>query len=274
VPQTGDLLSPKRVLQRHAAWVADGELAPTLGVHRVKDGGIELYGPDALNVLQSRRDVATFLEDAEPRAALVRTIDLPTVYQIHRETGSPLFVLDDSHAHLRLVGNVLPSDAVDVNPIDDIVLDEPPALAHETLVRFEGYVEVVGWEVSQPLVRGRKGTLQVVFKVLRPLPGGSKLHSRLNYGRISRINTEAHELAEGLYPCNLWRAGDYILHRYTFDVPVLESMPGQYEVVIGLRRSETENYDITVPEGKEGDFGVTVADAKHDFATIGTVEVW
>jgi hypothetical protein len=274
VPQTGDLLSPKRMLARHAQWVDAGELVAPLGVHRVKDGGIEIYGPDDPAVLQSRRDVATFLEATEPRAGLIRTIDLPTVFQIHRETGSAFFVLDDSHADLRLVANVLPTGAEDRDSLHEIVLDEPPVLANETLVRFESYVEVIAWEIGQPLVRGRKGTLQVVFKVLRPLPGGSKLHARLNYGRISRINTEAHELAEGKYPCNLWRAGDYILHRYTFDVPVLETMPGEHEVVIGLRRSETENYDITVPEGKIGDFGVVVADAKHDFATIGTVRVY
>jgi hypothetical protein len=147
-------------------------------------------------------------------------------------------------------------------------------LAHETLVRFESYVEVIGWEVTEPLVRGREATLQVAFRVLRPLPGGSKLHARFNRGRIARINGEAHELAEGLYPCNLWRPGDYVLHRFTFEVPVLETLPGSYDLVLGLRRSESENYDVTVPEGKDGEFGVRVADSKHDFATVGSVEVW
>ena len=222
----------------------------------------------------SRRDLTQWFARDTPAAALIRESDLAAVVQASRQAKTPFFVLDDTHATLRLVANVLPEGAEDLNPLSAIVLDEPPALEHETLVEFDGYVEVIGWEVDAPLRRGKEHTLQIAMRVLRPLPGGSKLYARFLHGRLSRIAGEPHEFAEGLYPCNLWRKGDIILNRVRFETPPLEIVPGDYDLLIGLRRSQTKNFQIKVPEEKNGPFGVQVRGSKREFAKIGTVEVW
>jgi hypothetical protein len=155
------------------------------------------------------------------------------------------------------------------------VFDDPPQLAHETLLQFENYLEIIGWEVEEPLIRGRKRTLKLAIRVKRPLPGGSKIYHRFIGGKLSRIHREAVSIADDAYPSNLWREGDYILHQYEFEVPALETIPGEYELSIGLRRSETKNFTISVPEGLEGEHGVVVTDKrKREFARIGTVELW
>ncbi len=274
VPATSEKLSPKAVLVHHAALVSAGELGPALAVHRIRDEGVALYGPTELESLASRRDISSYLTAEEPRAVLLRSLDLAAVHQAHRQSGTPMYVLDAVHDHLRLVTNVLPPNEVDVNPIPGVLFDEAPQLEHETLLRFEEYVEVIGWQVDGPIVRGRHHTLQVALRVLRPLPGGSKIYTRFVGGRLSRINGDPTPIADDVYPCNLWRAGDYILHTLEFDAPTLEILPGTYDFMVGLRRSEQKNYTISVPAGEAGEYGVTVDDPKRSFAKLGTVEVW
>ncbi|MCX4242266.1 UbiA prenyltransferase family protein [Paraliomyxa miuraensis] len=274
VPETCDLLSPRRVLEHHRALVEAGVLSPQLGNHRVRDEGLSLHGPGDVLTLASRRELATYLGADEPRAALIRERDLPALHQDHRQNGWPLFVLDDHHAHLRLVANLLPSGEEDRNPIPGVLFDEPQPLRHPTMLRFENYIEIIGWEVTEPVVRGRKATLQLSIRVLRPLPGGSQIYARLLKDRTSRINGEPHDLTGGIYPPNLWREGDYILHRFEFEAPALEIQPGPHELIVGLRRNERQNFDISVPQGDRGEHGVVIKGKKRNFAALGEVEVW
>ncbi|MEM6996412.1 MAG: hypothetical protein AAF721_38260, partial [Myxococcota bacterium] len=268
------LVSPRAVLARYQAWVDEGALPDRLGAHRVRDPGMELYGPGNVEGLGSRLDLTSWLSADEPRVALIRERDLAAVHMNHRHQQWPLYVLDRSHASLALVANVLPEGASDLNPIREVLFDAPPQLANQTLLRFENYIELVGWQVTEPVVRGRKATIEVAIKVLRPLPGGCKLYSRLLKGRSSRMAIEPQPLAMDLYPPNLWRAGDFILHRFEFEAPPLEIQWGPHELVVGLRRSETQNLKITLPEGKTGEFGVRLRGKKRTFATLGEVQVY
>jgi hypothetical protein len=274
VPRTCDLLSPRNLLEHHHALVDAGELPAQLGNHHVRDAGLSLYGPGDVVALASRHDLAHYLAEDEPRAAVVLARDLPGLHQDHRANGWPLYVLDDDHAHIRLVANRLPPGEHDENPIPAVLFDEPVELRHPTMVRFESYIEIIGWEVTDPVIRGRQGTLLLSIRVLRPLPGGTQVYARLLKDRSSRINGEPHELTGGVYPPNLWREGDYILHRFTFEAPALEILPGAHELLVGLRRTEKENIEISVPEGKTGEHGVEVRGKSRHFAALGTVDVW
>ncbi len=274
LPRTAELFSPKVPLERLARWVDGGILPATLGVHRVRDRGLLLYGPETTEVLTGRRDLIDWFITDEPAAAVIRKGDYAALFQSARQDGRPLYVLDNSHAGIRLVANRLPEGAHNLDPLATLVVDEPPALEHETLLNFDDYIEIIGWELDGPLRRGKTHTLQVAIRVLRPLPAGSKLFARMLKGRLSRIGGEAHDFVDGLYPTNFWRKGDIIWHRWTFETPPLEILPGEYDVLLGLRRSEQKNFTIRVPEGKTGEFGVEVRGSKREFAKIGTVTVW
>ena len=274
VPAVARATSPREPLDRYREWAEAGALPEGLAVHRIRDDGLAYYGPGDVQVLATRREVAAYLHEPDPRVALIRHIDLAPTYQHARQHDWPLFVLDSSHAKLRLVSNRLPEGAEDKNLIGTVLLDEDPGLANKTLVKFENYIEIIGWEVDGPLRRGGTHTLKLAIRALRPLPGGAKIYTRFLRGKLSRINREPVEIADDLYPCNLWRAGDYILHEYEFEVPPFETLPGDYEFLIGLRRSERANFSISLPEGKKGEFGVVVKGSKREFAEIGTVKLW
>jgi hypothetical protein len=275
LPRSSELLSVHRPLTRFAAWKAAGALPGPLALLRIRDPGVDLYGPPEAEraALSTRDQVIDWLRADGPAAALIRTSELGPLFQQSRAAGWPLVVLDASNRDIVLVSNVLPPGAADENPIRRVLFDAAPQLAHPTALRFEKYLEIVGWQWQEPIVRGRETTLELAIKVLEPLPAGSKIYVRLQQGKLSRINPMPHELAEGLYPSQLWRPGDYILHRFTVPVPMLEILPGAHDVVIGLRRTETSNYKISVPEGDEGEFGVTLRGSR-EFATVGQVQVW
>jgi len=275
LPRSSELLSLHRPLTRLAAWQAEGAFAGPLALHRISDPGVALYGPPEAGraPLPNRDDVIAWLRAAEPAVALVRSSELGPLFQQSRAAGWPLHVLDASNRDIVLVSNALPPGAADENPILRVLRDAPPALANPTFVRFDDYLEIVGWQLQEPIVRGRETQLELAFKVLRPLPSGSKIYVRLQQGRLSRINPMPHELAEGLYASHLWRPGDFIHHRFTIAVPMLEVLPGAHDVVIGLRRTESANYKISVPEGDVGEHGVTLNSAR-EFATVGQIQVW
>ncbi len=274
MPKLSAQLSLKVPMTRWAQWRDDGRVPAQLGIYRIRDDGLDLYGPQDAVELRSRREAGEWLTSETPSVLLVRDRDWPPLYQQMRTLGRQAYVLDDSHQLMLLVANFLPEGVTDRNRIPSVLFDEPPQLANETHVQFGNYVEVIGWEITEPVVRGRDVTIRIAMKTLRPLPGGAKMYARLLKGRTSRMNGEPTALTNDIYPANLWRPGDYILHEVTFTAPWLEIQWGPHEVLIGLRRTERQNIEITIPEGEVGEFGVKVRGKNRYFAEIGQVEVW
>jgi hypothetical protein len=263
-------------LRRFSTALEAGTIPATqLGLHRIRDPGLRRYGPgtDHEMFLAGRVDLDQWLAADEPRTALIRRTDLPPSFSAARAQERPLFVLDAAHHEYLLVANFLPEGVDDQNPLLTIVVDEPPTLAHQTLVAWDPYVELIAWEIEGPLHRGSQATLHLLFRVQRTLPAGTQLYARLQRAKSSRVAAEPHLLTGHVFPPNYWRAGDYIHHRHTFKVPWLEVLPGEHELIVGLRRSEKTNMKITTPAEMSGEHGVTIQGNKHEFAAIGVVKL-
>lgn len=275
LPRTSEQNSLLRPLARFKEWAAGGALPGSLGVQRLSDPGIELYGPppDQRAPLATREALITLLRGEAPAVALIRASELPPLHQAARAGHFALYVLDASNRDILLVANTLPAGAEDRSPIRRVLFDQPPALAHSTLLRFEDFVEIVAWEWDEPIVRGREVELRVVLRALRPLPAGSKITVRLQQGKLSRVNPAPHELVEGVYPSQYWREGDFLLHRFRVQVPTLEVVSGPHEVVLGMRRSERANYKISHPTELDSP-GVHIFGESREFARVGEVQVW
>jgi hypothetical protein len=284
VRESGRQLSARQPLDRHASWVADGRAPEILGVHRIRDEGVRYYGPPRSNVklLTGRSDLSNWLvpkegeaQTDETRVVLIRRSDFPFLYQKARQQKRHLETLDWDHRELVLVSNAPIEGVADIDPLADIVLDRPTQLENETLVRYGDYVELIGWEFEGPVRRGERVRVHLMFKVLRPLPTTSKIIARLQKGKMSRINVKPHIVAEGKYPANYWRKGDFIHHRQEFDISRLEALPGEHNFIVAVKKTEKGQIKITEPpEGeKKGSHGVKVPGKKHEFATVGTVWV-
>jgi hypothetical protein len=264
-------------LRRFDGWVADGTVPdPQLGVHRIRDAGLGHYLPGPRQVfLATRVDLDAWLAASEPRVALIQRQDLPPAATAARTRDRPFHVLDAAHHQVLLVANFLPTGVADQNPLAGIVVPEPlaPELAHPTSVVWDPYVELIAWEIVGPLHRGSHATMHMLFRVQRPLPAGTQLYARLQRGKTSRVTAEPRDLTGGALPPNYWREGDLIHHQHPIEVPWLEVLPGEHELIVGLRRSEKTNLKITKPEQDTGEYGVTLRGKSHEFAVIGTTEL-
>ncbi len=276
IPRISALRSLKAPLARLATWTRNEELPPTLAISRVQGSDLAVYGPPEpyLHRATTRSQQQAWLRRPEPSVALIRKADLPSLFAAHRRDNWPLYVLDHSHNYWTLLSNTLPAAAVDQNPLSAVVLDEAKPLAHETLVRFDNYLEIVGWQLEEPVIRGTETTVILMIKVLRQLPAGAQMNLRLQGGKLSRIGGTPEPFADGLYPTNLWRPGDFIVHRHPLKVPLLEVVSGTHKLIIGVRRSRRKNLAISEPSGEHGAYGVEVKGKKREFATIGEVSVW
>ena len=276
VPATAAHTSLRRPFDRLAGWQAAGALPEGLAIARMSEPTLAIYGPPprARQVVGTRAEASAWLARPTPAAALIRQGDLAALAAEARAAGRPLFVLDRGHREAALVSNTLPEGAGDQSPLRGIVGDAPPALTNPTLVQFEEMLEVIGWEIDGALIRGGEATLTVGLRVLRPPPAGAQLYVRLQRGRLSRIGGQPAPLAEGLYPPNLWRAGDFITHRQRIKVPLLEVVSGGHDLVIGVRASPSKNLEIRAPQGARGEYGVEVLDKQRSFAAVGRVQVW
>ena len=277
LPRLSDTLSSKEPFERweHAALA----LPETIGLYRLRDPGTEIYGPDPdrLSKLESRKDITQWLMSEEQRVALIRRRSFPAIFQEHRARKKALHVLDWRHPEFKLIANFSPDTLPEAyerhHPLESIVLDDAPPLEHPTLLRFDDFVEIVGWQLDGPIRRGDSITLHLAFKVLRRLPSNAQLYARLQQGRISRINGPAHDFTGGEYPPQHWRKGDYIHHRFRFEIPYLQTLPGPHKLIVGIKRGESSNVPISIPEGKTGEHGVVVRGKKRTFAALGEVEV-
>ena len=276
IPRISEKRSLKAPLGRLAAWQGAGSLPSVVAIGRVRDPGLAVYGPPEENTTSTETRVAVtgWLQRPEPSVALIRDSDLPALFAAHRRDGWPLYVLDRSHADLSLVSNTLPAGATDENLLQEIVFDEPQTLAHETLVRFEDYLEITGWEIQTPVIRSSETTISLALRVLKPLPAGAQIYVRLQGGKLSRIGAGPENFVDGLYPSNFWRPGDFILHRHPLKVPLLEVVSGAHELMVGIRRTPKKNLTIVEPSEERGAYGVTVKDKKREFAALGEVRVW
>ncbi len=273
---TASQLSLREVFARHRAGIEREAIPPTLALHRIRDRGLELYGPpeDHREVLSTRKDARDWLAAEEARVALLRRGDFASLFAMHRAEGWPLHVLDWAHHDLELLANFEAPGFEIVKPLEHIVFDELPPIAHETYVRFDQHLEVVGWQIDGELKRGSEITVTLALRVLRPLSAGTEIHVRLQQGRMSKINIKPHRAAEDLYPANNWRRGDIILDRVTFEIPRANVIPGPHDLFIGIARNQKKNLEISAPEGRKGEFGVTLRGRKgREFANLAVVEI-
>lgn len=269
-------LSLAAVFRRHSARIANQELPAEIGLHRVRDPGLELYGPPEVDrrVLSTRKSVVDYLAEEGPRVVFVRASDHAGIHQMHRELIRPLHLLDMGHFDLRLLANFEPPSGALISPLTELVRDEAPTLAHQTFVRFEDRIEVIGWQVDGDLKRGSEIEVTLAIRVLRSLPASAKIFVRMQQGDISKINVKPHTPAQGLYPGNYWRRGDIIVDRVKFEIPSATTLPGPHEFFIGLQRTEKANFTISFPEGREGEFGVSLRGRKgREFANLATLEI-
>jgi hypothetical protein len=256
-------LSPKEAFEAYARLSRPGE---PLALLSVRSRAAAYYGGgDAPSFSDASRAFAWLTEDrAQRRWLLLKADDLPRTNALYRtQTGKNLPILDGRSSQILLASNELGAHANE-SWISKMILDEPPQPAHALDTMFEDQLEAIGWEVADrsghlvdSVVPSKTFHLHVYYRVLKPISGTWKAFVHID-GFQRRYNGD-HNVLDGKYPMNLWRAGDVILDDFEFQLePNFTS--GGYMLYFGFFAGDTR-------------FKVTRGQNHENRAIAGTLDV-
>lgn len=270
----------------HAALVRDGVIQAPLGALRVNERALRASTraptAPAIKRLETRKEARAWLHAAdEPRAALVNAEEVPALYAVEDRSTKPIYVVERTHPKVWLVTNVLPPTMSDLSPIPEVLKAAAAGTGTPTDLQFGDALELLEWEVVGTPRVGDTFHLRLTFRAKKKLPLGSRITARLKRGRISRVHERPERLAHGVYPTNLWRYGDILVHDAVIRVPPLEALPGAHDVIVTIH--EREKSPLSIRHARAKTAGETTGDVatstpriigkKQEKAILGTIEV-
>jgi lipoteichoic acid synthase len=162
----------------------------------------------------------------------------------------------------------------------DFVFDHAPKIGKPLSINY-GAVEIVAAEVAPSEIDvGGRADVTLVYHVKSDVPPGYRTFMHLVSGK-QWFNAD-HDPVGGAYPVSEWRAGDYIVDRYTVTTRP-EHPLGRYDVRVGFWTKKDGNIEPVSSDqkidGKErvhvGEFTVTGADValeEHVFSSLPALE--
>jgi hypothetical protein len=164
------------------------------------------------------------------------------VDRYQRFTREFLSELDRNYRHTRSVGKY--------------ELYEPDPLQHERLVEFGDQLALVGWSVHAPpqIEPGDTISLTAVWLAQRALSTGYTAFAHLVDESGRGWTGDDHQPYAGLYPTNLWGAGEMMRDTFILAVPD-GAPPGLYDVLVGWYDPATQE---RLPVGDDDSIRVAV----------------
>ena len=257
------------------------QISEPLGTYRVGSRALRAAirdRPISTRTLETRALARRWLDDPSvPRLALVERDEVPALYAIAAREEHPVFVIDRTHPRAWLVSNQLPPGATDQSPIPAVLRSEVPAEGTPTSIQFGDALELLSWHVEGSPVVGETFTLRLVFRALKRLPNSARITARLKRGRISRINERPQRLVDGVYPSNLWRYGDIIVHEAKIEVPRFAAVPGAHDLIVTITSRDKKPLSARLrdPDGDRGDLSppLRILGSKKEKVVLGTINV-
>jgi hypothetical protein len=244
-PALANQLSPKEVFESYVRVRHEGEPLALLGV----GGRTSAYyaggqpptftdGQTAYKWLMGGQSQRRFLA--------MKAEELPKLNQLYREHSDPrsnLPVLDARSSQILLVGSKVGSGDKNQNPLDKILLSEPPHPQHKLDVNMEDKLECLGYDVTDQggklvdsIAPGRKYRMRTYYQVLAPIT--TEWEAFIHIDGFHRRHNGDHKPMDGKYPFALWLKDDLLVDDYEFGLEPNFS-PGQYTMFFGLFVGET-----------------------------------
>ncbi len=241
-------LSP--AIHRFTSLLDDGVVESHLGTHRVLTRALRVAVRDRnveLVPFEVRSKAAKWIHQDVPRALLITASDVPSLYAVDARAQHPVYVLDRTHPQVWLVANVLPKDTEDLSPVPHVLLDRAPGTGTASGVQFDDTLELLEWELIGEPRLGSTVQLRLIFRAKKRMPRSAKIVARLKHGRISRIHERPEPFAGDLYPPNLWRHGDVIVHETEIELSPLVAFSGTHDLIVTVYERDKQPLSARLP---------------------------
>ena len=241
-PQLSLHLSNKALFGTFHKCKSGGELlaqyqVPGRGAAYYNDGQVEDVGDQNKLFELLRKDQRIFI--------LVPSHQMAPIDKAARQQGINYYVLDDRSSQYLIISNKLEGKCtVDHNPLRRLVLDKEPKIKTKVHANFENKVELLGYEVDDPVTRGGKFKLKLFFKVLAQMPSGYKIF--IHFDQPANRFHGDHVPLGGKFPTEYWMPGDYIVDPHEIDIPIFTTPSGSYTMYMGFWQGENR---IKITEG-------------------------
>jgi len=231
-------MSPRRAFAAFRARQSPGEEIAVLGF----DAAVSTYylGSRVAALDSPSAAFAWLTGGTTQRFLAVRSTLLAELNALHRASGRPgnLPVIDARSAGILLVSDRLEPAWANQNPLDDLLLGEPPRPRRPLSAVLGDQIEVLGWEVTDrrgrdvdEVLPGRSYVFRIYWRVLDRVADEWDTFIHFD-GQGRRFNGDHATLRER-YPTQLWQAGDVILDAHPFPLEP-NFTPGEYDVYFGL----------------------------------------
>jgi 4-amino-4-deoxy-L-arabinose transferase-like glycosyltransferase len=236
VPGLAARMSSRDVLAVYRELRQEGD---RLGIVGNLGSGPAYYSGGDYQKLEGRKELIDFLKRPERVFALMRAAERCPMHKEASKKNFEYHVLDDDNVQFLLLSNQLRAGERDLNELPELVLREPPAdLGRKVSVMFEDEVELVGVKMPSSPSHDDKFEITFVYKVLKPIGKSWKVFVHID-GPGGHISGD-HQPLGGLCGFTSFRAGDYLVDRFTVDPE--GRTPGKYRVHTGLFTGSAGNF--------------------------------
>ena len=240
-PALANQLSPKEVFESYQRTHKSGEPLALFGV-----GGrtAAYYAGGQPLILKEANAAYDWLMAGEPnsrRFLAVRAEELPRLNRLYRErtqTGKNLPVLDARSSQIILVASSIKDGDKNDNPLNRIVMNDPPKPQRKLDANLEDKLQVLGYDIVDTtgklvdhVAPGKKYHMRTYFKVLTGVQ--SEWEMFIHIDGFHRRHNGDHKVCEGKYPMSLWLQGDIVMDDHEFTLEPNFS-PGPYTLFFGL----------------------------------------
>jgi hypothetical protein len=259
LPTLSRAFSPREVFDLLARHRTEGE---ELVVYETAERAVHHYAEEPVTRASAADQLAIAFDSKTRVWGLVPKSKLADVDRLFRaKHGEHVFVVDDGNPLAYLITNQALAGAASRNPLERFVLSQPVAPKHPARAKLKGGYEFLGYElVGDPAAihPGERFTLRLFWFAERKGTRAYEVFVHLD-GPGGRVHGD-HLPVDGLYPSNMWNAGDYVIDEVKMRVPA-HYAPGPYTLHVGLFQG---SHRAEVIEGKKDNDNRIVA---------GTVEV-
>ena len=245
-PALANQLSPKEVFESYQRLHKSGE---PLALYGVGGRTAAYYAGGQPMIIRDANGAYDWLMGGEPssrRFLAVRADELARLNRTYRERtakGENLPVLDARSSQILLVALSLKSGEKNQNPLDKIILDEPPKPQHKLEANLEDKLLVLGYDITDANGRlvdyvspGKKYHQRTYFKVLAPVTTDWEMFIHIDGFR--RRHNGDHKVTNGKYPMSLWLKDDVVVDDHEFTLEP-NFTPGAYTNFFGLFLGES-----------------------------------
>ncbi len=151
-------------------------------------------------------------------------------------------VIDARSSQIVLASSSLSGDNNE-NPLNKILLSEPPHPQHPLDVNMEDKLEVLGYDIVDAsghfidsIGPGRKYRMRTYYHVLAPI--STEWEAFIHIDGYKKRHNGDHKPMDGKYPFSLWLKDDLLVDDYEISLEP-NYTPGPYELYFGLFVGET-----------------------------------